>query len=106
MKLLAVVAIGVLSLTFKPSLADENTVISSEIAESCQSWAEQYRQQNAVTKRYSSEWYQLYKKNRATDVDGASKQRLLTLKSMADQSSLIAFKLSGLLSTICEQKPW
>ena len=105
MKLLAVVAIGVLSLTFKPSLADENTVISSEIAESCQSWAEQYRQQNAVTKRYSSEWYQLYKKNRATDVDGASKQRLLTLKSMADQSSLIAFKLSGLLSTICEQKP-
>ena len=105
MKLLAVVAIGVLSLTFKPSLADENTVISSGIAESCQSWAEQYRQQNAVTKRYSSEWYQLYKKNRATDVDGASKQRLLTLKSMADQSSLIAFKLSGLLSTICEQKP-
>ena len=105
MKLLAVVAIGVLSLTFKPSLADENTVISSEIAESCQSWAEQYRQQNVVTKRYSSEWYQLYKKNRATDVDGASKQRLLTLKSMADQSSLIAFKLSGLLSTICEQKP-
>ncbi len=105
MKLLAVIAIGVISLTFKPSLADENTVISSEIAESCQSWTEQYRQQNADTKRYSSEWYQLYKKNRAPDVDGASKQRLLTLKSMADQSSLIAFKLSGLLSTICEQKP-
>mgnify|MGYP001480730286 FL=1 len=105
MKLVAVVAIGVISLTFKPSLADENTVISSEITVSCRSWAEQYRQQNADTKRYSSEWYQLYKKNRAPDVDGASKQRLLTLKSMADQSSLIAFKLSGLLSTICEQKP-
>ena len=40
MKLLAYVAIGVISLTFKPSLADENTVISSEIAASCQSWAE------------------------------------------------------------------
>ena len=105
MKLLAVVAIGVISFTFKPSLADQNTVISSEIAESCRSWAEQHRQQNAVTKRYSSEWYQLYKKNRATDIDGASKQRLLTLRSMADQSSLIAFKLSELLSTICEQKP-
>ena len=105
MQLLAVVAIGVISLTFKPALANENTVMSSEIAESCRSWAEQYRQQNAVTKRYSFEWYQLYKKNRATDVDGASKQKLLTLKSMADQSSLIAFKLSGLLSTICEQKP-
>lgn len=105
MKLLAVVAIGVISLTFKPSLADEITVISSEIAASCQSWAEQYHQQNADTKRYSSEWYQLYKRNRAPDVDGASKKRLLTLKSMADQSSLIAFKLSGLLSTICEQKP-
>ena len=105
MQLLAVVAISVISLTFKPSLANENTVISSEIAESCQSWAEQYRQQNADTERYSSEWYQLYKKNRATDVDGASKKKLLTLKSMADQSSLIAFKLFGLLSTICEQKP-
>ena len=105
MKLLAAVAIGVLSLTFKPSLADDNTMISSDIAESCQSWAEQYRQQNADTKQYSSEWYQLYKKNSATEIDDASKQRLLTLKSMADQSSLIAFKLSGLLSTICEQKP-
>ena len=105
MKLLAAVAIGVISFTFKPSLANENAVISSEIAESCQSWAEQYRQQNADTAQYSSEWYQLYKKNRATDVDGASKQKLLTLKSMADQSSLIAFKLSELLSTICEQKP-
>ncbi len=105
MKLLAAVAIGVISLTCKPSLADENTVISSEIAESCRSWVEHYRQQNAVTKRYSSEWYQLYKKNRATEIDGASKQRLLTLRSMADQSSLIAFKLSELLSTICEQKP-
>ena len=106
MKLLAAVAIGVISLTFKSSLADANTAISSEIAESCRSWAEQHRQQNAVTKRYSAEWYQLYKKNRATEIDGASEQRLLTLKSMADQSSLIAFKLSGLLSTICKRKPY
>ena len=105
MKQLAYVAIGVISLTFKPSLAYENTVMSSEIAASCQSWTEQYRQQNADTNRYSSEWYQLYKKNKAPDVDDASKQKLLTLKSMADQSSLIAFKLFGLLSTICEQKP-
>ena len=105
MKLLAAVAIGVLSLTFKPSLADDNTMISSDIAESCQSWAEQYRQQNADTKQYSSEWYQLYKKNKTTDADGVVKQRLLTLKSMADQSSIIAFKLFGLLSTICKQQP-
>ena len=88
MKLLAAVTIGVISLTFKPSLADENTVISPKIAESCRSWTEQHRQQNAVTKRYSSEWYRLYKKNKATEIDGASKQRLLNLRSMADQSSL------------------
>ena len=106
MKMLAAVAIGVIALTFKSSLADANTAISSEIAESCRSWAEQHRQQNVVTKRYSSEWYQLYKKNSATEIDDASKQRLLTLKSMADQSSLIAFKLSGLLSTICKRKPY